>query len=160
MPIRMNALKVALAGAVATATLAATADADSHGAPNPAVVARQGHMSIMSLNIGILGQMARGNTEYDAEAAQAAADNLLAMAQVDQRFYWVPGTDSESIEGTRALPAIWAEDSTVGEIAARYADAAAGLAAVAGDGLDAMRGAMGPVGGTCGDCHDNYRQAR
>ena len=29
------------------------------------------------------------------------------------------------------------------------------LAAVAGDGLEALQGAMGPLGGSCGACHDD-----
>lgn len=148
-------LTAALAGAVAlsAAVLPATAQ-DS----NPAVDARQGQFRIMSLNIGVLGGMARGNTDYDAEAAQAAANNLLAMSQIDQRFHWVPGTDSESMEGTRALPAIWEEGSQVIEIWGQFGTAAQALAAVAGDGLDPMRAALGPVGGSCGACHDDYRQ--
>ncbi len=144
-------LSAALAGGVA---LSATAQES-----NPAVDARQGQFQIMALNIGVLGNMARGNTEYDAEAAQAAANNLLTMSQIDQRFHWVPGTDNESIEGTRALPAIWEEGSRVIEIWGEFGTGAEGLAAVAGDGLDAMRAALGPVGAACGSCHDDYRAA-
>ena len=82
---------------------------------------------------------------------------FLMMSQINQRFYWPEGTDSESIEGTRALPSIWEEGSRVMEISAELAAASEGLAAVAGDGLDAMRSALGPVGGACGACHDDYR---
>lgn len=151
----MTILKTFLAATLAVSTLAMAAQAQDS---NPAVNARQGQFQIMALNIGVLGQMARGNTEYDAEAAQAAANNLLTMSQIDQRFHWVPGTDTDSIEGTRALPAIWAEDSQVLEIWGRYGEAAGGLAAVAGDGLEAMQAALGPVGAACGACHDDYRQ--
>ena len=38
-----------------------------------------------------------------------------------------------------------------------FGAAATGLAAEAGNGLDALRAAIGPVGGTCGACHDAYR---
>ncbi|MBF9042144.1 cytochrome c [Rhodobacterales bacterium HKCCE4037] len=142
-------IATALTGAVALPALAQES--------NPAVNARQGHMQVLALNLGVVGNMARGNTDYDPEAAQAAADNLLMMSQINQRFYWPEGTDSESIEGTRALPAIWEEGSQVMEISAELVAATEGLAAVAGDGLDAMRGALGPVGGACGACHDDYR---
>ncbi|QXT38321.1 c-type cytochrome [Gymnodinialimonas ceratoperidinii] len=147
---------LALTTAATAATFAVTAHADGH--ENPAVNARQGYMQLMSLNIGVLGQMARGNTEYDAETAQAAANNLLTLSQIDQRFMWVPGTDTENMEGTRALPAIWADDSRVMEIMGEFNTAAEGLAATAGDGLDALRAGLGPVGSACGDCHDDYRQ--
>ncbi|WP_341861397.1 cytochrome c [Gymnodinialimonas sp. 57CJ19] len=154
-----TAATAALTIALAVSSVALTAQADGHGV-DPAVSARQGQFQIMSLNIGVLGQMARGNTDYDSETAQAAANNLLAMSQIDQRFHWVPGTDSDSIEGTRALPAIWADDSRVLEIWGQFGTAAEGLAGVAGDGLDAMRAGMGPVGAACGACHDDYRQPR
>jgi cytochrome c556 len=149
---------LALAAAATATTLAVTAHADSH--ENPAVNARQGYMQLMALNIGVLGQMARGNTDYDADTAQAAADNLLTLSQIDQRFMWVPGTDTENMEGTRALPAIWAEDSRVMDIMGEFNTATEGLAATAGDGLDALRAGLGPVGSACGDCHDDYRQPR
>lgn len=127
---------------------------------NPAVAARQGLMQEMSLNLGVLGGMARGTTDYDPETAQAAADNLVAIGMIDQRFHWPEGTDSDSIEGTRALPAIWAAESGMLAIWDDFDTAAAGLAAAAGGGLDPLRAAMGPMGATCGACHDTYRQSR
>lgn len=153
----MKLTKTALAATMALATLATGALAQDR---NPAVGARQGHMQVMQLNLGILGNMARGNTEYDAAVAQAAADNLVAMGTVSQRFYWPPGTDTENYEGTRALPALWENQALVFEIGGRYSPAAEALAAAAGQGLDAMRGAVGPVGAVCGDCHEAFREER
>lgn len=153
----MSLTKSALAIALAASTLASGAFAQGS---NPAVGARQGHMQIMALNLGILGNMARGNTDYDADVAQAAADNLVTMGNVNQRFYWPLGTDSESIEGTRALPALWENQAALTEIVGRYAPAAEGLAAAAGQGLDAMRGAIGPLGAVCGDCHEAFQEER
>ncbi|MEJ6394887.1 cytochrome c [Gymnodinialimonas sp. 2305UL16-5] len=151
-----NISSAAAIGAVALSCFALSAQAQG-GDSNPAVSARQGQFQLMGLNIGVLGQMARGNTEYDAEAAQAAADNLLAISQINQMFHWPEGTDTESIEGTRALPAIWEEGSTVLDIWADYGAAAETLAGAAGQGLDEMRAALGPVGAACGSCHDDYR---
>ncbi|WP_224814864.1 cytochrome c [Hasllibacter sp. MH4015] len=159
MSLPKSITTIALTGAIAISALALTANAEGHGA-NPAVAARQGHMQVMSLNLGILGNMARGNTEYDADIAQAAADNLVTMGAVNQRFYWPEGTDSESIEGTRALPAIWEDQASLMEIAMRYGPAAEGLSAAAGQGLDAMRAAIGPLGAVCGDCHESFQEER
>jgi cytochrome c556 len=157
MPLTRRLLTAALAGGIAVTSVALTASADSHAQTPPAVAARQGHMRVMALNIGVLGGMARGDADYDAEAAQTAADNLLIMTTLSHRFYWPEGTDNASIEGTRALPAIWEEGSRVGEYAGQLNTAAQGLAAAAGGGLDAMRAALGPVGNACGACHDDYR---
>lgn len=122
-----------------------------------AAAARQAHMSLYAANLGVLGGMARGNMEYDAEAAQAAADNLVLLSQVSQRFYWPPGSSTDDIEGTRALPAIW-EDGGIMEKGAAFVAAAAGMQEAAGQGLEALQGAMGPLGGSCGGCHEAYRQ--
>ena len=151
----MTFSRILIASAL-TSALALSATAQES---NPAVDARQGQFQVMALNIGVLGNMARGNTDYDAETAQAAANNLLTISQLDQRFHWPVGTDNASIEGTRALPAIWEEGSRVIEIWGEFGAGAEGLAAVAGDGLDAMRAALGPVGAACGSCHDDYRAA-
>lgn len=142
------------------AAVAGSAFAGGH-AGNPAVSARKAHMQLYSFNLGTLGAMAKGEVEYDADAASAAAGNLAALAALSQRGYWVPGTSSDDLpDESRALPAIWEEGSKAGEIGASFAEAAAALAAVAGDGKDAMAGAIGPVGKGCGDCHEGYRKPR
>lgn len=152
----MTPKRYIVAGAVLAAIgFGATAIAQSD--VPPAVEARQGQFQIMALNLSVLGNMARGNTDYDAAQAQAAANNLVAISSLDQSFHWPAGTDNESISGTRALPAIW---ENLPDVVSKWGDfgtASVALAAVAGDGLDAVRGAIGPVGASCGACHDVYR---
>lgn len=141
----------------AIAVTAGVAFAGGHGG-NPAVKARQAHMQLYSFNLGILGAMAKGEVDYDADVAQGAADNLAALSTLNQARYWAPGTDNEALgEETRALPAIWQEGSTAGQIGGQLAEAAASLAAVAGDGQEALGPALGPVGQACGACHEDYR---
>lgn len=145
-----------------TAAFAATASlafAGGHGG-NPAVKARQSHMQLYAHNIGILGAMAKGEADYDADAASAAANNLATLSGgISQRSYWAPGTSMDDLgDETEALPAIWESGSKAGEIGGKLADAAAKLAAVAGDGKDALGPALGPVGGACGECHKAYRK--
>lgn len=154
MSISRTLSLVTAAGIAAGAAFAAS-DAEV----NPAVKARQAHMQLYAHNIGVLGGMAQGNIEYNAEAAQAAANNLVALSSINQTSYWPPGTSVDDIEGTRALPAAW--DDMEGIIAAHMAfiEAAAGMADVAGNGLEAVQGAIGPLGGACAACHRNYRQS-
>lgn len=141
---------LALSAIVVTAT---SVFAGGHGG-NPAVTARQSHMQLYQHNIAILGNMARGNTEYDAAAAQAAADNLAALSTLSQAGYWLPGTTNAELgDETRALPALFAADSNARTLGGELAAATAALAAVAGNGLDAMGPALGPVGATCTACH-------
>ena len=134
--------------------------AGGHGG-NPAVKARKAHMQLYAHNLGILGGMAKGEVEYDAEAASAAANNLAALSTLSQRTYWAPGTSTAELgEETRALPAIWEEGSKAAEIGGQLAEAAAALAAVAGDGQEALGPAMGGVGQACGACHKAYQQSK
>lgn len=150
-------------GALAVAAVATTLLADSHideRAMTGAIKSRQAHMSLYSHNLGILGQIAKEEVPYDAAAARAAADNLVALATMSQAGYWLPGTDSDNMEGTRALPAIWEPDSQAGTLGRDLAEAALALQAVAGTDLAAVQGALGAVGDACGACHEDYRKPR
>lgn len=121
------------------------------------VAARQGMFKLLALNVGPLAGMAQGNIEYDAALAQAAANNLAALASLDQSRLWPEGSDNMSIEGTRALPLIWDDpDGFVARLAALQEGTVA-MQAAAGEGLDALRGALGGVGGACSACHQDFR---
>lgn len=151
----LRSFALALAGAAALATIS----------PTPVVAqsfenqlkARQGQFRLIALNIGVLGGMARGNMPYDAETAQAAADNLVAVASLHQGAMWPDGSDSMSIDGTRAMPSIWEDNADFLSKWGDVATAAAGIAAVASDGQAALGPALGPLGATCKACHEAHR---
>ncbi len=141
--------------------LATAAAADGHLSQDQerAISARKAHMALNGFNIGPLGAMAQEQIPYDAEVAAAAAANLAALGSMNEDRYWLEGTDL-SVGGTRAKAEIWSDPDGFAAELARFADATTALAAVAGDGLDAMRGAFGPVGQSCGSCHEAYRGPR
>lgn len=122
-----------------------------------ALGARQGQMKIIAFNLGVLGSMAKGETEYDATAAQDAADNLVAISQLAQTAQWPEGSDSDSIEGTDALPAIWSDNAGFQADWEEFGVKAAALQSAAGQGAQAIGPAMGGLGGTCKACHDDFR---
>jgi cytochrome c556 len=140
------------AAAIALPVIATAQDVED------AVAARQGQFKIMALNLGILGGMARGQVDYDAEAAQTAADNLVAISMLSQGAFWPAGSDTFSVEGTRAMPAIWDNLDDVLSKWDAYGEAATALQAVASDGQGALGPALGQLGGTCKACHDAYRE--
>jgi cytochrome c556 len=125
-----------------------------------AIKARQGVMQNYQLNINQIGSMALGKIPYDAEAAQAAADNLVALAGLSGRFSWPAGSDADSIEGTRAKAEIWQNFPDVGAKSADMKTAAAALQAAASGGVEALGPAVGGVGKACSACHDDYRAER
>lgn len=129
------------------------------GPHDKAIKARQGMFQVYSFNMGILSAMAKGKRDYDAEIASEAANNLLAAVSLGQSQLWPQGSDNESPGNatTRALPSIWSTFPKINEKSDALKTAAAALAPVAGDGLDALKGAIGDVGAGCKGCHDDYR---
>ncbi|WP_299694931.1 cytochrome c [uncultured Tateyamaria sp.] len=145
-----------LVGAVVAGTIAI---AGGHSG-NPAVKARKAHMQLYAHNLGILGSMAKGEAEYDADQAVAAADNLVALATMKQMSYWPAGTSTEDLgEETRTLPVAWDPanwDDLMAKSAA-LADSAAAMQTAAGS-LEGVQASIGALGGACGACHKVYRQ--
>ena len=103
--------------------------------------------------------MAKGKVDYNAEAAEAAANNLAQLVRMNGAM-WPQGT-SQSDEGlekeTRALAEIWTTYPKVAENGKQMVAAADGLAAVAGKGLDSLRGGLKDVGASCKACHKAFR---
>jgi len=122
------------------------------------VKARQGYYKLILHNAGTLFGMAKGDIEYDAERASTAANNLLTLSKLNVGSLYPAGTSKEEMPGkTRALKKIWDDFPGVGEKAKAWKAAVADMAAVAGDGVDAVRAKAGPLGGGCKGCHENYR---
>ncbi|KAJ56756.1 cytochrome C554 [Actibacterium mucosum KCTC 23349] len=154
--------KPKLIAAIASATIAAgTAFAGGHNASpeQQAAKARQAQMNLYGYNLGVLGAMAKGEAEFNADIAKGSAANLVALASMNQATYWPAGSDNASIEGTRALPAIWEKSDEVFGYANALIEAATALEAASGD-LDGVRAALGGVGKACGDCHKAFRAPR
>ncbi|MCI4660448.1 MAG: cytochrome c [Neomegalonema sp.] len=143
----------ALIAATAFAGLTATAQADAE----QVIKARQGYYQMVLSNFGPLVGMAKGQVDYDAATAQKFADNIAKLGSLDNGHLWLPGTDNEAMAGkTRALPAIW-QDGKIGEKAMAFKTAVTGLQDAAGQGLDALRPAVGALGNSCKGCHESYR---
>ncbi len=143
--------------AVAFAALACSTAAYAQEDFSAQLKARQGQFRIMAINLGILGGMAQGKTEYNAEAAQAAADTLVAVSMIQQGPMWPDGSDDMSIDGTRAQPNIWEQND---DFLAKWSDfgtAAQAMQAAASGGAEGLGPMLGQIGGTCKACHDTYR---
>jgi len=155
----MNFKKTVAATGLIYAMAVGAVYADSHG-DNPfaaGIKARQALMQIQAFNLGILGAMAKGQTEYNAEAASLAASNLVHSTSIHQPQAWAPGSDNSAVKGTRALPALWQNFPDVGAKSKELAAAIGEMKAVAGNGAAAIGGAIGRVGAACGACHKAYR---
>ncbi len=144
-----------LAAGAAT-VFAGMAVADGH--LDKAVKARQSLMQLYAFNLGQLGAMAKGDVEFDAKVAAAAANNLLAAATMDQSAMWPQGSDSTAMKGkSNAKAEIWTTYPAVAEKGKALTEAATKLAGMVGD-LDGLRAGIGAAAGACGGCHKEFRE--
>ena len=87
---------------------------------------------------------------YFAELIQSGLDNGRA---------WAQGSDNGIYpDKTRALPKIWTTYPEIADYGKKFAMAVNEMAAVAGDGRDALKSKLGAVGKACKGCHDEFRE--
>ncbi len=146
--------QAAVITAIALTTSAVVAHSEIDDVQNEAVKARMIAMSTIGDASKVLGGMARGKTDFDQEAAQAAAKAIAeTSAKIAALF--------EAEEGdplSEALPAIWADFD---DFAARAnALEAAALKATGVASLDELRSLMGEIGKSCKGCHSDYREKK
>ncbi len=123
-----------------------------------AVEMRHGLMLQMATDLGVMGDMAKGKTEYDAEAASKAAANVAAIASVLSMAQFPAGSENGKAEDSFALPQIWSNsDDFLTKIADLNA-AAGAMKTAAVENVDALKAGMGGLAGACSACHKEYRQ--
>ena len=123
--------------------------------PQEAQKARHEHYE----KLGDAFKAVRDNSKGDSPdwTALEKAAQTVAEASVDQQQWFAKGTGPEAGK-TRALPEIWtrAEDFTAAQ--KMLSDRAPKLlAAVKAKDLAGVQAAFKEVGGSCKNCHDNFR---
>jgi cytochrome c556 len=135
---------------VVTLALSAGVAFAKDGVQDPTVKARMDLMGTIAMNTKTLGDMAGGKTDFDATAA-AAAKAALSAAAADILVKFETEADDPVSE---ARPDIWMNWDGFAEDAG-----ALGAAADAMDvaSLDGIKAGMGAIGGSCKDCHTDFR---
>jgi cytochrome c556 len=121
------------------------------GVTDPTVLARMDSMKVMSASVKVIGDMTKGETDFDA--AEVAA----ALARLKEESAKIPALfEAEIIPKTsEALPIIWQNwDAYVKR--AQTLDAA--LAGISVEEVTDLRPAMKAIGSGCRGCHDTYRK--
>ena len=128
--------------------------------PNKAAIeARQGEMQLRAFNAGPLFAMAKGKMPYDAKMASELAGNLKTLLSLDNGRAWMQGTSNKDYpDDTTALPKIWKTWPDIADYGKKYDKAVNELAAVAGDGQDALKSKIKALGKGCKACHDDFRK--
>lgn len=123
------------------------------------VKARKAEMTLRAFNLGQLGAMAKGEVEYNADAAKAAAQNLKVLSSLNGMAMWPKGSDNVAMgDKTNALPALWENFPKAIEATKALSAAVDVMADAAGKDLASLQGAMGAVGKACGSCHTQFRK--
>ncbi|WP_128514419.1 c-type cytochrome [Tabrizicola thermarum] len=118
---------------------------------DPNAKARSDLMRIVGKNTGILGDMAGGKAAYDAAAAEAAKAAIVeAAGQIETAFKDQGGADPAS----EAKPEIWANWDEFLADAKKLGDAAGAMDVSSAEMIGA---GMGTLGGTCKECHSEFR---
>ena len=160
----MKNLLLVLAGFIATGTFyAASAQDGAEDGPTPEQMAaaattdRQAVFKLLRFNIGPIIAMTRG-APFDAELAERNGRRIAAIAPMISETLAAMDTRGYGVE-TEALDSIWdnmddfqVKTQALVDAANDFADAASG-----GD-MAATLGAVRGLGGTCGNCHETYRE--
>ena len=122
-----------------------------------AVELRQGLFQLIYFNMRPLGGMAQGAVPYDAELAERNARRIAAIAPMIPDVF-ANDTRNFDVE-TQALERIWDNTDDFADKAQTLADNATAFAdaVAAGGDMAANSGAFRALGGSCGNCHDDYR---
>lgn len=101
-----------------------------------------------------VGQMLRGELEFDADVVMASLETWHAASLVFGDLF-PEGTDTGM--KTRAAPAIWEDRAGFEATLVRWREAIESAQAAAPTTLEEGRPVLGPVFKTCKGCHDTYR---
>ncbi|MDC6168961.1 c-type cytochrome [Paucibacter sp. XJ19-41] len=123
--------------------------------PEDAVKYRKAAFTVMAAHFGRIGAMAQGRVPFDAAAAAANADIVVAMSKLPYAGF-VEGT--AGTEKGQPNTKVWTERAKFDEGAKKMQDEVIKLAAAAkANNLDQLKAAFGSAAGSCKACHDNFR---
>ena len=123
--------------------------------PEDAIKYRQSAFTLLAAHFGRVAGMAQGKIPFDAKAAADNAALATTLAALPVAGF---GAGTDKGRPQRALPEVWSKPA---EFKAAYDDMVGAMAkldtAAKTGSLDNIKGAVGDVGKTCKNCHDNFR---
>lgn len=120
-----------------------------------AVKYRQSALFVMGQHFGRLAAMAQGKIPYDAKAV---ADNAVVVEAMSKLPWAAFGEGTDMAGNTKAKPEVWSDNAKFKEAADKMMAEVGKLNAAAKTGkLDDLKAAVTATGGTCKNCHDNFR---
>jgi cytochrome c556 len=152
--LKGSLLTTAVAMSLATAGISHAAE------PADAIEYRQSAFSVIGWHFGPMGDMAKGDIDYDADEFARRAEAVSALAPLPWEGF-IEGSYIGDGHGanTDAKAAIADNPDAFQERVETFTANAATLAEVAQEGdFNASRRAFVKVADACSNCHDDYRQ--
>jgi cytochrome c556 len=148
----MNRSKLVL-GAIAAVIAVGVTGASAQNVGPDFVKQRQDYMSSMFRGgIATFRKYASGE-ETNAAAVVESATRLAALAG-DMNKWFPPGTDRDSLAGSRAKPEVWTKKAEFDAASAKLVDESKKLASIAASGnADAIKSQITATVTACGGCH-------
>ncbi|GAB5499381.1 MAG: hypothetical protein PsegKO_16920 [Pseudohongiellaceae bacterium] len=151
--VLLGSLAIAVSGVLFTAS---AQDMTPEERAAAAVDTRKALFKMLRFNIGPIAGMAQG-APWDAEVAERNARRIAVMATMIPEVLEYDTSDYDSID-TTALDIIWANQGDIETKAQALIDNANAFADAAATGnMGQAMGAFRAFGGSCGNCHDEYR---
>lgn len=153
----MKLTQIITAGLVGTFVLIGSATAqNAFNDAEKAVEYRQKALSVMQNNFAAMGDMVKGEVDWDSAVFAARAADFAAMSGIPWSGFETSGAQPGS--NTDALPAIWENWSDFQERAEQLeSDAATLLTAAQGGDEAAMKRTFMAAARNCKGCHDQYK---
>ncbi len=113
---------------------------------------RQSVFKVVKWHMDTLGAMARGDADFDADAALHHAKQVHAMSFMAKEGF------GEGTQGGAAKAEIWSNWDQFAGGMEKFQEVSGAMVAAAEEGsLQALRPAVGQMGQTCRTCHDHFR---
>lgn len=150
----MQRVLTSLAIATLGASLSAAAYAQS--VAEDAIKYRRGVLAAHGWNMGIMGQMVKGERPYNQAEFVQRATNLAALSKMALEGFTIPGSESGN---TKAKPDLFMEMDNFKAGMQKMETEAAKLVQVAKAGnMNAIKAQHGELAKACKACHDKYRE--
>ena len=139
------------------AEVEADVEASVANSEEPAVIdERQANFKAIGKSFKAIRTQLEGDTPDMAVIATAATDMNTAAMKVEG--YFPEGTSVDDGYDTEALATIWEKPDQFAEAHQRLVDASAQMITLAeGGDVAAVSDQVGAIGGSCKNCHDNFR---
>ena len=120
-----------------------------------AIKYRQSALFVMGQHFTRLAGMAQGKIPFDAKTA---ADNAAVVESMSKLPWAGFGEGTNQGGNTKAKPEVWSDNAKFKEAADKMMAEVVKLNTAAKTGkLDDLKSAVSATGGTCKNCHDNFR---